>query len=334
MKRSSSVWRGVLAAALISNSAFAVDDASRAAARRMATTGVEAFQREDYATAVEKLEHAYEVLQAPSIGLWLARALVKQGRLVAASERYVEVGRLSVAQGEKSVQEAAKKDAATELEALLPRIPNLVVNLEGATAQEVTLTLDGAAMTSAFIGEERPIDPGKHHLEGHRGQQVVTEELSISAGEKRSLVLRFSGKTDAVAAPSPAAVQPAPVHHAETTASGGSSRRLLAWTTIGVGAAGLITGAVAGGLAIGKKGDLDDSTDCQNHSCLRSTMQSDLDSYSTLRTVSSIGFIAGGVLGAAGIVLLVTDDSSAETRAQRGVRLGIGASHLWAEGRF
>jgi hypothetical protein len=143
-------------------------------------------------------------------------------------------------------------------------------------------------MASAFIGEERPIDPGKHHLEGRRGQQVVTEDLTISPGEKRSLVLRFTAKPEAVATAQPPSSADAPqarVVNQPDKPAGSSSRKILAWTTIGVGAAGVITGAIAGGLAISKKGDLDDSPDCQNHTCLSSTMQNDLDSYQTLRTV-------------------------------------------------
>jgi hypothetical protein len=62
-------------------------------------------------------------------------------------------------------------------------------------------------------------------------------------------------------------------------------------------------------------------------------MQNDLDSYQTLRTVSSIGFIAGGALAAAGVVLLVTDKPS-NSQARNGVRVGLSAGRVWAEGRF
>jgi len=41
-------------------------------------------------------------------------------------------------------------------------------------------------------------------------------------------------------------------------------------------------------------------------------LQGDVDSFRTLRTVSSIGFIAGGVFAATGVVLLLTTGSSSQ----------------------
>jgi hypothetical protein len=282
------VLTALLASSVVARPVAAQDDASRSAARRLATTGVEAFQRDDYATAVDKLQRAYEIMPVPSIGLWLARALAKQGHLVAASERYLEVGRMSVAQGEAAVQQSAKKDAAVELEALLPKIPSIVVSLEGASAQEVTLSLDGAPLASALVGEERPVDPGKHHIEGRRGQQAVAVDVSVAQSDKKSAFLRF----DAAATPGGAPVAPgpatfsagasAPGQRADTPPTSASTRKILAWSALGVGAAGIVTGGITGALAIGKKGELDDSPDCEAQRCLRSTMQDELDSYSTL----------------------------------------------------
>src|SRR5262245_41613860 len=81
-----------------------VDPATRAAARDLGSAGVKAYQEGDYATATEKLEKAYALLPMPSLGLWSARALAKQNKLVAASERYLEVGRLEVSGGDAEVQ--------------------------------------------------------------------------------------------------------------------------------------------------------------------------------------------------------------------------------------
>jgi hypothetical protein len=327
--------------------AMAQDDASRSAARRMATTGVEAYQRDDYATAVDKLERAYQVLRVPSIGLWLARALAKQGRLVAASERYLEVGRLSVAQGDAQVQENAKKEAATEVEALLPKIPSVVVTLQGATASEVALTLDGAPLATALLGEPRPVDPGKHRIEARRGHEVVVADVTVAISENKAVTVRFEG-SGVGAAPggtpaSPSETAPGPVTGAAPAAtsdsapSSSSTKKTLGWVALGVGAAGIAVGGITGGLALGKKGDFEDSPECEGTVCRRSTMQDELDSYSTLRTVSSVGFIAGGVLAVTGVVLLVTGGSSeAKTSAYSGaeLRLRLGASTLWAEGSF
>jgi hypothetical protein len=236
------------------------------------------------------------------------------------------------------VQESAKKDAATENEALSPKIPSVVITLQGAQAQDVQVTVDGTAVSAALVGEEQPVDPGKHHIEGHRGAQVVAADVTLNQGEKQSVALKFEAVAGAPApgaGATPAGAGPATSVSGDNLAkSGSSTRKILGWSAIGLGAAGIVTGSVVGVLAIGKKGDLDDSPNCAAHQCLPS-MQSELDSYGTLRTVSSIGFIAGGVLAAAGVVLLVTDSSSPPAATgQNAFKLRVGVSGVSAEGSF
>lgn len=324
----------------------------------MATAGVEAFQKDDYAVAVDKLERAYKMLPVPSIGLWLARALAKQGRLVEAAERYTEVGRLPVSSGDTAVQENAKKDAATELDALTPRIPSVVVRLEGATVSDTQLTLDGVALPSEVVGEQQPLNPGKHRIEGKANGQLVVSELTVAQAENKTVTLRF--KPGSAATPAPTAVAPAPAAAAtqpgapaeaaavstntsdatvtsaptEPTPArrdSGSSRKLLAWSAIGFGAAGVVTGVVAGAAAMSKKSALDDSGTCMGKTCINSSA---LDEYGTFRTVSSVGFIAGGALAAVGIVLLVTAPSGDSASAANGTWVRIGSSGVTAGGRF
>ena len=56
------------------------------AARKLAEDGVAALQNGDAATAVQKLEKAHNMLKAPSVALWSARALAKRGLLIEAAE--------------------------------------------------------------------------------------------------------------------------------------------------------------------------------------------------------------------------------------------------------
>ena len=79
--------------------------------------------------------------------------------------------------------------------------------------------------------------------------------------------------------------------------------RTFAYVAFGVGGAALLVGAVTGILAIGKHGDLKDA--CPDATC-PSTKQSDVDSYKTMGTISTVGFVVGGVGVAAGAILLLT----------------------------
>src|SRR6516164_5582103 len=110
-----------------------VDAANRALARQLGNAGVDAFQAGDFVAASEKLEKAYAILKAPSLGLWSARALKAIGKHIEASERYLEVTRLDAAGGDVSVQRKAQLDASLELDALRPKIPSLSIRLQGAT---------------------------------------------------------------------------------------------------------------------------------------------------------------------------------------------------------
>ena len=188
----------VLASLSIATPATAqTDPSTRAAARNIATAGVQALEQGDVELATQKLTKAFELLPVPSIALWLGRALAKKGQLVEAAEHFIQAGRLSVSQGgEQAVQEQAQRDAAKELNDLTPRIPKLVITLEGAKPGEVTLSVDGKALSTALLGEEQPINPGAHAVRGTRGAEVVEQSVTVVEGQKQPLVLRF--RTSAV----------------------------------------------------------------------------------------------------------------------------------------
>jgi hypothetical protein len=104
---------------------------------------------------------------------------------------------------------------------------------------------------------------------------------------------------------------------------GGSSRRTIGFIGIGVGAAGVALGGIAGGIAVSKKGDLEGK--CGSSLACGSAYAGDVSSYNTARTISSVGFIAGGVLVAAGAVLVFTAPKKAPVAAYVGpASAGIG----------
>src|SRR5690349_3336121 len=73
------------------------DDATRAVARELGVEGIQAYQANDVSTADQKLEKAYRLFAAPTLGLWSARSRAKLGRLVEAAERYRQVVQISPA---------------------------------------------------------------------------------------------------------------------------------------------------------------------------------------------------------------------------------------------
>jgi hypothetical protein len=309
------------------------DAATRSTARKVALDGVAALQRGDAEQAMEKLEKAYRLFRVPSIALWSARALAKRGFLVEASERYQEASRLEAQQGEAAVQAQARKDAAAELEELTPRLPILTVSVEGANAGDVKLSLDSAVIPSALAGEERPVNPGEHRIVGVAGDEELSETVTLTEGQRQSVTLRFTKQQTAAAAVAP----PPPTHPEQMEAAPKSSRgtrRALSYVALGVGGAGLVVGGVAGALVLRDKKKFDDNENCRDGECLQSEADK-VDGFRTLRTVSTVGFIAGGALAATGVVLLLTSRAPAEPGKDRvALKLTVSPSSMALSGRF
>lgn len=316
-----SAWLVLLAVCTFARSGLAQSDSDRATARRIATAGVEAYEQHDYALAVEKLEKAFDILKAPSVALWLARALRQNGQLVAAAERFAEAGRLPIDRGTAAVQAAAQRDAAAELEALTPQIPLLVVQVPGVAASELTMSVDGRALSSAVVGEQQPVDPGKHHIEVRRGEQLASADVELARGETKVATLSFvepsSGAAPAAGEHPNSSAAHAPVTHAAASngvtppaSAGDVSRRTWGYAVAGAGVAGLAVGGVFGYVTLQAKHQQIDKCPSSSACPDRAGASSAHDSAVTNGMVSTIAFIAGALATTAGIVLVATDETA------------------------
>jgi hypothetical protein len=296
--------------------------ALRSAGRKLAQDGVALLQQSKLDEASQKLEKAYELLKVPSVALWSARALEQRGLLVEASERYLEAARLEI-KGERDVQLQAQKDAALARDKLLPRIPSLTITVRHSGSDRPAVTLDGKPVPPALLGEEQPVNPGAHEIKATLGARQTLRQVTLKEAEKKTEPLDFDAAANSTSPSSPSSPSSPPVlvdstgaAPADTGASSSSTRRTLGFVALGAGGAGLAVGTVAGVLALGKRGSLEASASCRGDVCLPS-QRSEVDSLDTLRTVSTIGFIAGGVLATTGVVLLMTakPDAQANRRA-------------------
>jgi hypothetical protein len=327
------------------------DASTRAAARKIALGGVYALQQDNAEVASQKLEKAFELLPAPSIALWSARALAKRGLLVEAAERYIQAGRLPPSEGnEQTIQAQAQKDAARELSELTPRIPRLVLALEHARPSEVQISMDGKQVSSALIGEEQPANPGAHKVTATRGSEQVEQSFNLAEGQRGQVVLRFQKLSPRAAVPPTSTKTPGTGSkpqwstYASTSSTSTSSPAAagskgggngLAVVSLVLGGAGLVTGTVTGVLAMSKRSDLHNNSDCTGDRCL-ATVRNEVHNFRTLRTVSSIGFIAGGVFTATGIVLLLANGSSSNKGelSRPAVALRLAPGDVSLTGRF
>jgi hypothetical protein len=297
--------------------ALAQDESTRAAARTLGTEGVEAFQDGRYSEAVDKLERAFNVVRAPSIGLWSARALVKAGKWVEAAERYLEVTRLDPNSGDVSVQRQAQADAVKEREALLGKLPSLRIQVRGASAN-ATVILDGRLLPPALLGAKVPVNPGGHLVELRDGYQHVEQRVEAPQSVTVAVTLDASAPR--------ASVQSSRAATAIDSHSAGLSGLQLTGIVVGsVGAVGL---GLSGYFALRAKsfdrqskqaGRCDENNTCDADGYAQ---RGDAIDHATAATVS---VLAGSVLAAAGLTLVFAGGEKRKTDARVEARPAAGA---------
>lgn len=329
----------VISLAVRTHPAGAVTDSDKQAIRVLANDGAADYAKGRFEPAREKFTRAFAIAKVPRLALLAARANEKLGRLVAAYELYrqaiaLERNDLWLAK----TQEQAQAEAKQELAALQPRIPRLTIRVEGASAAEVTVSVDGEAVPSALLGIERYVDPGTRSLVGTFGAQQLEQSVILAEGEKKQALLKFE-PSDAPAGPDVAAANQTHQSPSGSSASAaslqvtdsppvGRTQRTVGWVGVGVGAAGLVLGATAGAIVAGKYSDLNEN--CKDRSC-DPAYESRVNSYDRWQTLSTVGFIVGGVGLATGITLLLT---SPKRESKPSVSLWMGPAALTVKGDF
>lgn len=317
---------GVVACFLFAGvaAAQASDPATRTAARALGTAGVEAYEDGQYEAASEKLEKAFGILKVPSLGLWSARALERRGLWTEALDRYLEAASIQVPAGELAVQQSARRDAEQEAEALKARIPRLVISVQGVEPGTVALTIDGRSVGASVIGQPRLINPGSHRVEAAADGRRTSGEVSCVEGKEASLALDLRATVEPSSATRAQQVAGPPGDRETVSAGTGRWQSTLGWVALGAGAVGVAVGSLSGVKALSERKTLDDSGLCVEDRCPTSTQDS-VDNLATYRTISTIGFVAGGVLAAAGITLVLTAPSS---RTEAALYFAPGAAGL------
>jgi hypothetical protein len=202
-----------LATVLVSSgTAHATDDSAKGAARDLANEAKRDFDKGNFEEAGLKFQRAFEIAKVPTLAVWAARALVMRGQMVAASELYRQATLLAPNDlWVGNTQQQAQADARKELGELQPRIPKLRISVEGAAAKDVELTVDDAEISTVLFGIVLPANPGRRHIVGKRGAEVVEQTVDLAEGERRDAVLRFAAVAPMFAqAPIALEVPPAP----------------------------------------------------------------------------------------------------------------------------
>lgn len=285
-------------------------DDARARARNLANEGLKAFKGGDYVTALARFEQAEALVPAPTIALHRARSLEKLGRFAEALDRYQAIVGSPPATDAPYVHHRAHQDAQVELAALEPRVPSVLVVVEGDPGRGAELLVDGrpAPWAGAEDHTVRRLDPGPHRFEVRRrdGSRGAAEADLVERGRAEVRIVL----------PPPGTLDPIDDGDvADPLAWSGDEQRAAGWIAISAGGLGLGIALVTGAAAIAVGSDLDDR--CPGGTCPPEAWD-DVDNHDGYRTASTIGFALAGALATTGVVLLLTAPDDAATPARGG----------------
>jgi hypothetical protein len=309
----------VLVAALLGAPAARADDADMAAAQGLFDDAKELVKQGRLAEACPKFLASFKFDPKPGTGVNLADCYEKNGQLASAWARYLEASSLAQRAGQAERQQYAKERAA----ALEPKISRLRITSPSAS-RGLEVLRDGAPVDVTLLGTALPVDPGKHQIEARApGKKPWSRlvDIGVGAGQVAVEIPPLEDAPGGVPGEPPPAAGPA---------ASAFPRKTLGLAAVGVGGAGLIVGAITGGLAIGKHGSLVSACDKQ---AVCVNQDAAIASYHLLGTVADVGLVVGGALAVTGIVLTATAPKAGAAK-QAWVAPIIGPGFAGARGRF
>ncbi len=331
-----------LALSLAAPAAHAQD---KALAESLFNAGKTAMDAGDYKSACRSFGASQK--QDPSVGtlLNLGRCNELQGRLATAWGHYKEAARFAQLKGDPDRADAARK-LASELE---PKLSKLTVSAAGSvpgltvsrTRKEGAET-ERVEMSGGAIGVPLDVDAGQYVVEATApGFKPWSTEVTVGKdGDRKTVEIPALEPAPAGSTPPPAGGDTSQPPATEG-GSDGSTFVVAGLVVGGIGLVGLGLGAIMGITASGTASDAeDDPTLCPEKQCTPAG-SAEIESAKSSATVSTIGFVVGGVALAGGAALLVyglSQDGGAATESASTVHLTPVASHqgggLWVNGAF
>jgi len=317
-------------------------------ARRLFDEGRAAEEGARWREAADKFRKAIAIKDTPGMRFHLARCEEEQGAFVEALVEYDRAREL-IDSGVRARD--VEKLLADARERVRAKVALLTVRPPGGV-ENVSVELDGKALSSAVVGVPMPINPGVHRVRAVAvGREPFKQELSLGTGEVRQLELELPVATTAqppVAASAAPPPLPAPAPLEERSDSGPVSAR----TIVLVGEASLF--AVALGTGIGftvarssanRRYELADrkvleqldgdpyDTACSTPREGCAELEEAIQDRSRAGTLAVTGFVAAGVSAAAfGLTYWLWPKTPTRGRVQASV--APGQASLQLSGRF
>lgn len=271
--------------------------------------GRRAAEAGDLATACDRFARSLALDRSPGALLNLASCEESRGNVASAWLRYRDaVARMKP--DDRRLTLASDRIALLE-----PRLPRLTLRAPAPRPAGMRVSLDGEPLGEDAFGAARPLDPGTHHVRvSANGRALRDIAVVLGAAESKSLDVapgpllppRPVGPIGVSSAPgalsaSPGALSTVPV-------ASMPKLRVAGFSLLGLGGAGVVLGAIAGGMVLVEKGIFDQH--CSAAGGCRD--QEGLDAAHrgvTWATTSNIAFATGAAVAAVGLILVLASPS-------------------------
>lgn len=289
------------AALFWAGSGLAQTDEQRKTARDLMDQGDERAEQQDYQAALTLYRAAHDIMHVPTTGIEVARTLANLGKLVEARDTALEILNLPEAPEEPRPFTIARVAAEQLVRKLTQDIPTLRILLGPAeAARGAALRIDGRLVPQALKAAQ-PLDPGAHRIQvSAPGFESVELSATLAVGNRESVRIelrRFPAPPLESSLASPRALLDRRPERA--LARPWYSTSWPTWLGVGAVGAGVVTGTVAGLIAIDHVKAAREY--CDGNRCTRQAA-ADRDAAFDAALVSNIGWVVAG----AGAVLTVT----------------------------
>ena len=284
--------------------------AQKETARRLMDEGKERTRNGEKVRALEAYQKAHDLMKVPTTGMTLVKAHLALGHLVEARDVALEVARMPRERSEPAIFDRARKDAKEIETSLKPRIPTVRIVVKGGPALHVTV--DEVDVAPLLLGEPVAMNPGKHAIVARNADNVEKRadvDLAERDAKEVELALPVANPVLLATVPPPARVVPEAPRGPERT----PAANILVFGGFGLAVAGLAVGGVTGALTLSEAGAV--KARCANGIC-DPTVRNDLESASSLATISTIGFAVAGVGAVCAVVGLLLPKTKAESALQ------------------
>ncbi len=250
----------------------------------------------------------------------LAECYAKAGRTASAVARYQDYldQYTRMTPDQQSKQSDRPQVSQRQIATLTPGMPLLTLRLPAGAPAGTEVKRDGIVLSGPSLGTPLHVDPGQHVVTAQPpGGGVASQTIVMRPAERKDVVLGLTANGGLFAAD-----------------DRGTPQRIAGFAIAGAGVAGLIVGAITGGLTLSAKSSAEATCNFTTHKCTDDRGLADVSRAKTTGVASTIAFAAGGVLAGAGIIVIVTAPHGSRGAVRVGVRPGYESGVVSVSGAF